>query len=56
VAVQPQAGGWLVHSGAALLRIFYGAGGVVGLLIGAGTLPSALRNRHTARVGAPGRH
>lgn len=56
VAVHPQAGGWLVHFVATLLRIFYGAGGVVGLLIGAGILHSALRNRHTARVGAAGRH
>ena len=56
VAVQPQAGGWLVHFVATLLRIFYGAGGVVGLLIGAGILHSALRNRHIARVGAAGRH
>jgi len=31
-------------------------GGIVALLIGAGILYSALRNRHTARVGAPGRH
>ena len=56
LAVQPQAGGWLVHFVAALLRIFYGAGGVVGLLIGTGILYSALRNRHTARAGAAGRH
>jgi hypothetical protein len=55
-AVQAQAGGWLVHFVAALLRIFYGAGGVVGLLVGAGILYSALRNRHTARAGAAGRH
>jgi hypothetical protein len=56
VAVQPQAGGWLVHSVAVLLRIFYGAGGVVGLLVGAGILHSALRNRHTAPAGAAGPH
>jgi len=56
VAVQPQAGGWLVHFVATLLRIFYGAGGVVGLLIGAGILHSALRNRHIVRAGAAGRH
>jgi hypothetical protein len=49
VAVRPEAGGWLVHLVAALLRIFYLAGGVVALLIGAGILHSALRNRHTAR-------
>jgi hypothetical protein len=49
VAVQPQAGGWLVHSVAVLLRIFYGTGGVVALLFGIGILQSALRNRHTAR-------
>jgi hypothetical protein len=49
VGVQPQAGGWLVRSAALLLRIFYGAGGVAALLIGAWMLRSALRNRRTAR-------
>ncbi len=45
VAVQPQATGWFVHSVAVLLRIFYGAGGVAVLLIGAAMLRSALRER-----------
>ena len=49
VAVQPQADGWLVPSVAMLLRVYYGAGGVLALLIGAGILRSALRNRHGAR-------
>jgi hypothetical protein len=44
-AVRPQAGGWLVHSVAVLLRICYGTGSVVALLIGIGILHSALRNR-----------
>ena len=48
VAVQPQAGGWLVHAVAVLLRICYGTGGVVALLFGLGILHSALRNRRTA--------
>jgi hypothetical protein len=33
--VQPQAGGWLVHSVAMLLRIYFGAGRVVAVPIGA---------------------
>jgi hypothetical protein len=49
VAVQPQAGGWFVYSVAVLLRIFYGAGGIAVLLIGAGMLHSALRDRRTVR-------
>jgi hypothetical protein len=49
VAVQPQAGGWFVYSVAVLLRIFYGAGGVAALLIGAGILHSALRDRRAVR-------
>jgi len=56
VAVAPQAGGWLVHLVAVLLRIYFVAGGIVALLAGAGILHSALRNRHTARAGAAGRH
>jgi hypothetical protein len=32
-----------------LLRIFYGAGGIAVLLIGAGMLHSALRDRRTVR-------
>jgi hypothetical protein len=48
VAVQPQAGGWLLHSVAVLLRIFYAAGCVAALLIGAGMLFSALRDWRTA--------
>jgi hypothetical protein len=48
LAVRPQAGGWLVHLAAALLRIYFVVGGIVALLIGAGILSSALRNRHTA--------
>lgn len=46
--VQPQAGGWAVHSMALLLRIFYGAGGVAVLLIGARSLRRAWRGRCTA--------
>jgi hypothetical protein len=49
VAVQPQAGGWFVYSVAVLLRIFYGAGAIAALLIGAGMLHSALRDRRTVR-------
>jgi hypothetical protein len=49
VAVQPQAGGWLMHAVAVLLQVFYGTGGVVALLTGAGLLHSALRDRRTAR-------
>jgi hypothetical protein len=45
VAVQAQATGWFVYSVAVLLRIFYGAGGVAVLLIGAAMLRSALRER-----------
>jgi hypothetical protein len=49
MAVQPQAGGWLVHSVAVLLRIFYGAGGTALLLIGAWILLGALRGRRAGR-------
>lgn len=49
VAVQPQAGGWLVHSAAVLVRIFCGAGGVAAVMIGAGMLHSALGSRRAAR-------
>jgi hypothetical protein len=48
-AVRPQAGGWVVHSVAVLLQIFYGAAGVAAALIGAGLLYGALRSRRTAR-------
>jgi hypothetical protein len=48
VAVQPQAGGWLVHSVAVLLQIFYGTGGVAALLSGAWMLHNALRGRRAA--------
>jgi len=47
--VQPQAGGWLAHSVALLLRIYFGACGVVAVLIGACLLLSAWRDRRTAR-------
>jgi hypothetical protein len=48
VAVQPQADGWLVHSVAVLLQVFYGTSGVAALLSGAWMLHGALRNRRTA--------
>jgi len=52
VLVQPQTGGWLVHAGALALRIVYGAGGVVIVLIGAVTLYRAWHNRRvTAQPG-----
>ena len=47
--VQPQAGGWLAHSVALLLRIYFGACGVVAVLIGTCLLLSAWRDRRTAR-------
>ena len=47
--VQPQAGGWLAHSVALLLRIYFGVCGVVAVLIGACLLLSAWRDRRTAR-------
>jgi hypothetical protein len=47
-AVQPQTGSWLVHSAAVLLQIFYGAGGVVALLLGAGVLRNVRRGRRAA--------
>jgi len=37
-----------VHAVAVLLRIYFGAGGVVAVLIGAGLLISTWRNRRTA--------
>jgi hypothetical protein len=46
--VQPQAGGWLVHAGAVLLRIMYGGGGAAAVLIGAWTLIGVCRGRCTA--------
>ena len=48
-AVQPQAGGWLVHSVALLLRIYFGAAGGLAVLISPWLLRSAWRDRRTAR-------
>jgi hypothetical protein len=48
VAVQPQAGGWIVHSLTVLLQIFCGTSGVMALLSGAWMLHSALRARRIA--------
>lgn len=48
-AIRPQSGGWLVHSVAVLLQIFYGTAGVAALLIGAWMLHSMLSDRRTAR-------
>jgi hypothetical protein len=45
--VHPQAGGWLVQAGAVLLRIMYGGGGAVVVLIGAGMLVGVWRGRRT---------
>ncbi len=47
--VRPRASGWLVHSAALLLRIYFGAVGVVAVLIGACLLVSAWRDRRAAR-------
>ena len=47
--VQPQTGGWLVHAGALLLRIYCGAIGVLAVLIGAWWLRGAWLDRRTAR-------
>jgi hypothetical protein len=47
--VQPQAHGRLVHVVAVLLRIYFGTGGAVAVLVGAGLLVSTWRNRHTVR-------
>jgi hypothetical protein len=49
VAARPQAGGWLVHLVAVVLRIYFVAGCLVALPISAGILYSALRQRRTAR-------
>jgi hypothetical protein len=48
-AVRPQAGGWLVHSVAVLIRIYCVIAACVAMLIGTGMLRSAWRNRRTAR-------
>jgi hypothetical protein len=47
--VRPRASGWLAHSAALLLKIYFGAVGVVAVLIGACLLISAWRDRRTAR-------
>ena len=49
VAVQPQAGVWLVHILAWLLRIYFDAGGFVVMLLGAWFLHNALRDRRDVR-------
>jgi hypothetical protein len=49
VAVQPQAGVWIVHALAWLLRIYFGAAGFVVILLGAWFLYSALRDRRDVR-------
>jgi protein-S-isoprenylcysteine O-methyltransferase Ste14 len=52
--VEPQAGGWLVHSVALLLQAMYGGGGAVVVLIGAWMLRGAWRDRRTAPQPASG--
>jgi hypothetical protein len=47
--VQPRASGWLVHAVAVLLRVYFGAGGALAVLIGACLLVSTWRKWHTAR-------
>jgi hypothetical protein len=47
--VQPRANGWLVHVVAVLLRVYFGAGGAVAVLVGAGLLVSTWRNWRIAR-------
>lgn len=47
--VQQRANGWLVHAVAVLLRVYFGAAGVVAVLVGACLLISTWRNRRTAR-------
>lgn len=49
VAVQPQAGLWIVHVVAWALRIWLSAGGFMVMLLGAWFLHSALRNRRSVR-------
>ena len=49
VAVQPQAGGWLVESVSVLLRVYYSACGIAVLMVGTWMLHGALRHRRTAR-------
>jgi hypothetical protein len=48
-AVQPQAGGWPVHSVALLLRICCVMAGGLAMLMGTRLVLSAWRDRHTAR-------
>jgi hypothetical protein len=43
--VQPRATGWLVHVAAVLLRVYFGAGGAVAVLVGACLLVSTWRKR-----------
>ena len=50
IAVQPQTGLWLVHVVAWLLRIYFGVGGFVVMLLGAWFLYSALRDRRDVRL------
>ena len=47
--VQPRASGWLVHAVAVLLRVYFGAGGALAVLIGACLLVSTWRKWHTGR-------
>lgn len=47
--LQPRGNGWLVHVLAVLLRVYFGAGGAVAVLVGACLLVSMWRNRRTAR-------
>ena len=54
--VQPRASGWLVHAVAVLLRVYFGAGGAVAVLIGAGLLVSTWRNRRAGRRQTARRH
>jgi protein-S-isoprenylcysteine O-methyltransferase Ste14 len=48
VLVRPQTGGGLVHAGALVLRVVYGATGIVIVLIGAVLLYRAWHNRRAA--------
>jgi hypothetical protein len=49
VVVQSRANGWLVHVVVVVLRIYFGAGGAVAVLVGAGLLVSTWRNWRIAR-------
>jgi hypothetical protein len=48
--VQPRANGWLLHAVAVLLRVYFGAGGTVAVLVGACLLVSTWRKRRMAQL------